>query len=370
MSKPIRVVHALFRFDVGGLENGVVNLINGLERGAYEHTVVSLSNFEESFCRRITSADVDFRALHKREGNDPAIWGRMGRILREVRPHVLHTRNFAALELQAVGAVARVPRRIHGEHGWDMNDLHGSRRRYRLARRVFGLGVHRFIALSRDLETYLLDAVGVPRRKVVQIYNGVDESKFSPARRVPHEVLTIGTVGRMREVKNQTALCRAFAELLGRRPALTGRVQLLLVGAGPLTEPCRAIVEEAGVADAVEFAGETSAVQDALGRMDVFVLPSLAEGISNTILEAMATGLPVVATAVGGNPELVDEGRTGILVPADDLGAMTDALERYVDDDALRESHGKAGRARVEERFSLGAMVRAYDAEYRAAVAA
>lgn len=358
----IRVVHVLFRFAVGGLENGVVNLVNGLDHGDYAHTIVSLSEHDEAFCRRVTSGNVEFRALHKRPGNDFRTWSRLSRLLGEVRPHVLHTRNFAALEMQAVGCAARVPGRIHGEHGWDMNDLDGRRRKYRLVRRIVGYGVHRFIALSRDLERYLVDRVGVPRRKVVQIYNGVDDTRFAPPPRRTGGVVTVGTVGRMKAVKNQTLLCRAFMSLLQRRPDLASRMRLVLVGAGPLEQECRAI---AGSDAPVEFRGETDAVADALREMDVFVLPSLAEGISNTILEAMATALPVIATAVGGNPELVVDGESGVLVPPGDESALGDAMERYVDDPALRDAHGTAGRQRVERQFSLAAMLRAYDAEYR-----
>jgi sugar transferase (PEP-CTERM/EpsH1 system associated) len=370
MREPIRVMHVLFRFGIGGLENGLVNLVNGLEEGAYRHVIVALSDYDPVFTERLRPTNVELHALAKRPGNDPRTWWRLWRLLGEARPHVLHTRNFAALELQVPGWLAQVPGRVHGEHGWDVQDLDGSVRRYRVARRAIGTLVHRFIALSRDLERYLVERVGIPRGRVLQIYNGVDCQHFAPAAPRADAPVVIGTVGRMKAVKNQTLLCHAFAALVARRPDLAGRVHLRLVGSGPLADECAAVLAAAGLTAASELRGESSTVADELRAMDVFVLPSLAEGISNTILEAMASGLPVVATAVGGNAELVVDGETGALVPSGDVAAMARALERYVDDPALRRRHGQAARARAESHFSLERMLGAYDDVYRALAAA
>lgn len=362
---PITIVHVLFRFGIGGLENGVVNLINGLDEASYRHCIVCLTDYDESFMRRLRTSNFEVRALHKRAGNDPRVWLRMWRILAEVRPDVLHTRNFAALELQLLGWLARVRGRVHGEHGWDVHDLDGSVRKYRIARRVIGTVVHQFIALSRDLERYLTARVGIAPSRVVQIYNGVDSGRFAPVGARERSPLVIGTVGRMKTVKNQTLLCRAFAGLLARRPDLAPRLRLRLVGSGPLQSDCEAIVARAGIAGLVDFCGDSDTVAEHMQAMDVFVLPSLAEGISNTILEAMACGLPIIAAAVGGNGELVADGDAGMLIANDDVGALMAALERYVDDPALRLRHGARARAIVEERFSLDRMLAAYDGVYR-----
>jgi glycosyltransferase involved in cell wall biosynthesis len=151
---------------------------------------------------------------------------------------------------------------------------------------------------------------------------------------------------------------------LSLRPALRERMRLVMVGDGPLRAECRAVLAQAGVADLAWLPGERADVPALMRGLQGFVLPSLAEGISNTILEAMASGLPVIATAVGGNPELVSPGRTGELVPPDDVEAMAQALVRLAADPSRAAAMGRAGRAEVERRFSLQAMVAAYRALY------
>jgi sugar transferase (PEP-CTERM/EpsH1 system associated) len=364
-TEPLRVAHVLYRFGIGGLENGIVNLVNGLGESRYEHHLVSLTAHDPDYLARLRTSNWTVHDLHKRPGQDPASWVRMWRTLRAIRPHVLHTRNLGALEMQLVGVAAGVRGRVHGEHGWDVQDLDGSVRRYRLLRRAVGSVVGCFIALSRDLERYLVDAVGIPAHKVVQVYNGVDCERFRPLPRPPREAIVVGTVGRMQAVKNQVLLCRAFLALARSRPELAARVRLRLVGDGPLKEECRRLMAEGGYADRIELPGASDDVASELARFDVFVLPSLAEGISNTILEAMAAGLPVVATAVGGNPELVEEGASGWLVGSEDAQALADAIARYVEDPALRERHGRRGRALAESRYSLRRMVQDYDDIYQ-----
>jgi glycosyltransferase involved in cell wall biosynthesis len=168
----------------------------------------------------------------------------------------------------------------------------------------------------------------------------------------------------MQAVKAQPDLVRAFIDLMQAQPALRQRLRLVLVGDGPLRAPCEALLREAGISDLAWFAGERSDVADVMRGLDCFVLPSIAEGISNTILEAMASALPVLATAVGGNADLVADGRTGLLVPAGDAQAMATALAALALDPARAVAMGQAGRREVEARFSLAAMVKAYEGVY------
>lgn len=366
------VLHVVYRFDVGGLENGVVNLINHMPADAYRHAIVSLTEITD-FRRRIVRDDVEFIALNKPPGHGVWMYPKLYRLMKQLRPAIVHTRNLAALEAVVPAWLAGVPLRIHGEHGRDVSDLDGSNRKYQWMRRLYRPFVSHFIALSRDLERYLLDKVDVPAGDVTRLCNGVDTERFFPAQ--PRAAIPgcpfgagdhwlIGTVGRMQQVKDQPTLARAFVQALQMRLDLRSRLRLVLVGDGPLKAQCETILAEAGVADLAWLPGERRDVADVMRGLDCFALPSLAEGISNTILEAMASGLPVVATDVGGNADLVRDGVTGRVVPAADSAVMAEALVQLASNPASAAAMGRAGRGDSERLYSLQAMVSNYQQVY------
>lgn len=366
------VAHVMHRFDVGGLENGVVNLINNMPREAYRHAIVSLTEITD-FRKRIKREDVEFIALNKKPGHALWIYPQLLRLFRKLSPAIVHTRNLGALESVIPAWVSGVPVRIHGEHGRDVGDLDGSNRKYQWMRRVYRPFVTYYIALSCDLEHYLTNTVGMAQGKVAQIYNGVDAERFHPVPRrqriddcpfVGEDLWLVGTVGRMQAVKNQTELAKAFVMALRIAPELKRILRLVMVGDGPLRAESLALLEQAGGADLAWLPGERSDVPDILRGLDCFVLPSLAEGISNTILEAMASGLPVVATDVGGNGELIEEGLTGKLVPLGDVEAMATEIVALARNRESARAMGQAGRRAVERKYSMTAMVRQYQDLY------
>nr|WP_244861046.1 TIGR03088 family PEP-CTERM/XrtA system glycosyltransferase [Aromatoleum petrolei] len=374
------VVHVVYRFDVGGLENGVVNLINRLPVSRFRHAVVALTECEPAFCRRIVHDDVRFVSLHKPPGHGVKVYPALFRLFNELQPAVVHTRNLAALEAVVPAWAAGVPVRVHGEHGWDVSDPDGTRRRFQWMRRLYRPFVTHYIPLSDHLLRYLNASVGVGAAHMTRICNGVDTQRFRPGVRGREalagspfegdELCVIGTVGRLEPIKDPLNLLRAFVLLLRRAPELAGRLRLMFVGDGSLRTELEAEVARAGVGACVWLAGERRDVPEALRAMDVFVLPSRAEGISNTILEAMACGLPVIATRVGGNAELVLDGETGMLVPASDSDALADALARYVGDGGMLRRQGDAGRKRTEVEFSIDGMVARYAQLYESLLSA
>jgi sugar transferase (PEP-CTERM/EpsH1 system associated) len=378
LARPPLIAHVVHRFDVGGMENGLATLINHMPEGRYRHAVICLQDYTE-FRRRIERTDVDFLALNRRPGKDFRLYPRLWRALRRLGPDLVHTRNLSALEGQVVAALAGVPVRVHGEHGRDVFDLHGRNWKYNLLRRLVRPFVHRYTAVSKDLERWLVGTVGVAPSRITQIYNGVDTERFAPRPLRRRAVgppgfagngeLVIGSVGRMAEVKDYPTLVRAFVRLLETEPAWRDRIRLVILGDGPAREPCLRLLEEAGAAALAWLPGERRDVPALMQAFDVFVLPSLGEGISNTILEAMACGLPVIATRVGGNPELVEEGDTGTLVPPEDVDALATALAAYVRDPDRRREEGARARRRTEQRFSINAMVAGYLFAYDAAMA-
>lgn len=366
---PPLIVHIIYALGTGGLENGLVNIINRAPSGRYRHAIVCLTTAGE-FADRLTQANVDIYTLDKRPGHDGRAYWRLFRLLWKLRPAIIHTRNLAALETQLLSLFLPGVRRVHGEHGRDVYDLDGSNRKYLLLRRFLKPLIHRYIAVSRDLGDWLVGSVGIPDTDVRQIYNGVDQVSFhprgsarpdlAPSGFVPAEGVILGTVGRLAEVKDQSTLVEAFSHLVAERPELRASLRLILIGDGPLFATLKNKIETHGVSELVWMTGDRKDVPELLRLLDIFVLPSLAEGISNTILEAMATRLPVIATQTGGNPELVEDGENGLLVPVGDVHALSKALEKLVCEPSLAALMGTKGLEKVSARFNWAHTVNEY----------
>ncbi len=367
--QPPLVAHIIHRLDYGGLENGLVNLINRIPPERYHHAVICLTDFNPEFRRRIQRPDVTVYALHKRNGQDWRLYGRCWALLRRLRPAIVHTRNLATLEMQALAWLAGISARVHGEHGWDCDPALMNPRHHWL-RRGLRPWVGHYIALSGEIATYLETGVGVVPARISRIINGVDTQRFYPdcgsersalpSGFAPLGTRVIGTVGRLELVKDQPNLVRAFIHLMQTVPDARDQLRLAIIVDGSLRTEIEGLLAAADLRKQVWLAGSRDDVPSLLRSFDLFVLPSRAEGISNTILEAMACGLPVVATAVGGNTELVADGETGRLVPASDSVALATAIRAYVEDSDLLARHGAAGRQRVERQFSMDAMMQAY----------
>jgi sugar transferase (PEP-CTERM/EpsH1 system associated) len=369
MAAPPLIVHVINRLDIGGMENGVVNLLNGMS-GDFRHAIVTLEGYSD-FRQRLRRTDISVDSIAKRPGKDLAAYGRLWRMLRNLRPDIVHTRNFGTIDCQWVAACAGVRRRVHGEHGWTVSDLTGTRPRSLRVRRWCAPAIHRFVAMSRDIERWLTDTVGVAADRITQIYNGVDGNRFTPQGDLAADFpwsgeapIVIGTVGRIEPTKNQSGLIDAFAAVLARCPDLSDRLRLMIVGAGPQLAELRASPAARTLGDRVWFTGARDDIAALMRRMDLFVLPSLNEGISNTILEAMACGRPVVAARVGGNPELVIPGSNGALYEPNTADALARCMEPYLRDVEMRRAQGAAARRRAAEQFSLETMVRRYTELY------
>ena len=363
------IAHIVHRLDYGGLENGLVNIINGLPSRTYEHVIICMTR-ATGFRERIRRAGVAIHELDKSPGKDPGAYLRLWRLLRRLKPDAVHTRNTGVIDSQLIAGLARVPRRIHGYHGWDVDDLSGTDPGRNRLRRLCDPLIDRYVVVSRQIGAWLADTLAVSPTRITHICNGVDVERFrpSPTGATSQETtrpVVIGTVGRLQAVKNQMLLVRACGLLLREAPQLAGTWHLRIVGDGPGRPAIEAAIREEGLEQLAAIAGWTDDVPEALRSIDIFTLPSLNEGISNTILEAMATGLPVIATAVGGSPELVANDETGFLVPVNEPAALADRLLRYLQSPRLAASHGRAGRLRAEGEFAMARMVENYARLYR-----
>ncbi len=370
---PPLVAHIIYALGTGGLENGLVNIINRAPGDRYRHAIICLTDAGD-FSRRIMKPDIIIIQLHKRPGHDVGLYWRLWRVLKDLRPAIVHTRNLAALEMQYITLLLPGIKRVHGEHGRDVHDLKGMSKKYNLLRKTIRPFIHRYITVSRDLQLWLNKTVGVTAEKINQIYNGIDQEKFSPRKTtrpdlspqgyLPHSPFVLGTVGRLAEVKDQAILLQALRKLVIQQPVLCDKLRLIIVGDGPLRHALQKMIEDLDLSNLVWMAGDRDEVPELLRMMDLFILPSLAEGISNTILEAMATGLPIIATDVGGNPELVVEGINGTLIPVGNSEALATAIVELIEHPRRLISMGKNSLQKVKAGFSWDRTVDAYLSVY------
>jgi len=370
---PPLIAHIIYALGTGGLENGLVNIINRASPERYQHVIICLTR-AEGFERRITAPNIEVIALEMKPGHDFGVYWRLWLTLLKLRPAIVHTRNLAALEMQAIAFMLPGTKRVHGEHGRDIQDLDGLNKKYNRLRKVMRLFVHRYIAVSQDLATWLRNIVNVSPEKITQIYNGVDQEKFQPGVTdqvllvpdgfLPDKAFVIGTVGRLAEVKDQLTLVKAFTLLLERKPELKKQLRLLLVGDGSMHEVIQDEVIAQDLVEQVWMPGDRDDIPDLLAMMDIFVLPSLAEGVSNTILEAMASGLAIIATRVGGNLELVEDGENGHLVTPSDPAALADAIDTMFNNPQQLRLAGELSLRRVKESFDWDRAVEEYLAVY------
>ncbi|MGH8182830.1 MAG: TIGR03088 family PEP-CTERM/XrtA system glycosyltransferase [Rhodanobacteraceae bacterium] len=367
------IAHVLYRLHTGGMERMLVKLINHTSQ-RYRHAVICLEGYG-GLRNQIESADVSCVALNKQPGKDWRCYFRLWRVLRDLKPDLVHSLNFGTLDAAPIAKLAGVRRVVHAERGRDASDPRGESRKYRRMRRWLLPFIDRYLAVSMDLQHWLTDAVGIPPSRVVCIPNGIDVKAFDPAARAygmrpllgsfaPPGTLWIGTVGRLDPVKDQAGLISAFSDLCEMLPDMRERLRLVVVGEGPQRHALESQIVRTGVSSQICLLGKRMDVAALLAEFDVFALSSIAEGMPGVVLEAMASGLPVVATAVGGVGEVVSAGVTGTLVPPGDPKALATALAGYVRDAALRTRQGKAGRERVEVCFSLQKMLSAYTALY------
>jgi len=361
VTRKIHIQHVVLSLMPGGLENGVVNVINGLDSHRFRSSVTCLQE-AGPFAARIRSPDVAIHTLGLRGGNNIRLPLRLAGLFRRTNTDVVHTRNAEAFFYGFLGAkLARVPALIHSEHGRVLPD---SPRRMTVQRWFLSFTDGAF-AVSDRLRRDLVHHLRVPERRFEVIYNGVDEGRIANADRsrarqslgATDGEIVIGSVGRLVPVKNYALLLRGFSRV-------AGPVRLVLIGEGPERASLEALAATTGIAARTHLLGHREDVAELLVGLDIFVLPSFSEGMSNTVLEAMAAGVPIVASNVGGNSEIIQDGLSGLLFESENEPELTDRLVRLIGDPELRAQLGRAGQERVMREFSMGAMIRKYEALY------
>jgi len=361
-------MHVLTSLGVAGLQKGVVNLANRLDRRRFRTSICCLEErgiFED---RLLPGTEVF--TMHRPARVMKRLPLRLARLFAARRVDVVHTHCFNTLFYGGLACLL-CPRAalVHGEHGELYRQV--DRRDLAIWRRLLAARAYAVYALTRDIGRLLLRLTRIPRHKVIYLPNGVELDVYRPGDgRSVREALgfsqrdvLVAALGRLVPVKNYPMLLKGLAAACRTVP----RLGLVFIGGGPEDERLQGLARGLGIASRVKFLGDRDDVPDLLRAADTVAMTSLSEGMSNTLLEAMATGLPTIATAVGGNPELVVHERTGLVIPSRDDRALRDALVCLGRDAALRKRLGRAGRTRAERKFPVEKMIRRYAILYDAA---
>jgi glycosyltransferase involved in cell wall biosynthesis len=355
----VRVLHLIESLEFGGAEKVVVTLANATAR---EHEVAVCCVRRTGELARELAPSIRVRCLDRPDGNDLALPGRLASLFGELRCDVVHSHNWSLfIETALGGRRARVPSLVHTIHGpyleYGAGRAAGLKRalRHLLERRLAPRFRH-VAAVSQAIARYAVDEVGLPAGQVVTVHNGIPDDVAPAPERGDRGPATFITTGRLAPIKNHPLLLRAFARVTRELPG----TRLLVVGDGPQRAELEALVRELGLGTAVSLAGFRTDVGALLATADAYVLSSRYEGISMALLEAMQSGLPAVATRVGGVPETVIDGETGLLVEPDDEAGLAAAMLRLARDPALRAGLGRRGRELQAREFSLAATTRRY----------
>jgi sugar transferase (PEP-CTERM/EpsH1 system associated) len=368
LPKPVKLLYFITELNIGGAEKVLVHILKHLDRSRFDPAVVSLYGGDGPIADEIRALDVPVTDLGmSAKWRLDALW-RLYRLLRRERPAILHTSLFHANTLgRIVGRLARVPIIVT----WRQNVDIGGRVRELINRWTTRLD-DRVVAVSRLVRDAEVERARVSPDKVTIIYNCVDTDVYTArgpraaaqVRKnlgIAPDTLLVGTVGRLHPQKGIADLITAMMQM----KLLVPNARLLLVGEGQLRDGLEILAESLCVSDVVVFAGARTDVPQILSALDLFVLPSLWEGLPLALLEAASVGLPVVATAVGGTPEVVMDGVTGLLVPPRDPDALAEAILTLLHDPDLRQRMGQAGQERVREHFSVEQMVKETEGLYQ-----
>jgi sugar transferase (PEP-CTERM/EpsH1 system associated) len=369
-------MHVVYGIGRGGVHTGMENLLGGLDRNRYEHVICvlrppidhplcqGLSGLAELMCLRTTESQSRFQVRA------------LCRAIRQVKPDIVHTRNWGCIESVIAARLAGCAV-VHCEHGIDV-DLVDREPRRRAWFRRFAFGIaDRVVAVSHQLQRLHAARTGFPADRITVIHNGVNNRRFFPDPRIRARVrqelgfaeddFCIISVGNLRPVKDHMTELLAVAELAKVVP----NWRFVIIGGGPERPKLEAFINaHPEWKDRVALPGLSLRVAEMLNAFDVFTLSSVTEGICNSLLEAMATGLPVIATDTGGNPEVVVNGHSGLLFPVGDHRQLAEKLLLLATQPDLRLKMGQQAIRRVQEEFSIASMARGYESVYNSIVKA
>ena len=363
----IRIIHILYSFDIGGLETGIVNLVNKMDSNKFSHSICIFSRSIGSL-EKIKNKNIKIFIVNRKFRHDPTVIFRLVSLLKRENPDLVRTYNWSGMEGIAAATLVGIKHIIHSEHGFNLEEIFKQKIRRMLTRKVLFNSCDKVIVVSKFLEKWLIEKVGLESNKIIYLPNGCDTKFFFPGRDetkrqqlgIRDNEIIIGTVGSLKELKDQESLAKAFAKL----NKSYNNLKLLIIGDGPKRKDLEIFVGDLGLAGRIIFTGNVADTAVFYRAMDIFALTSISENEPNTLLEAMATGLPIVATDVGDVRYMLDGENGGIVVKPKDIYAIADGIEYFLKNKQAARDKGGFVRKRTEELFNLERMVSAYEKLY------
>lgn len=363
------VVHITQRLEIGGLESFIVELCRKMDTTGFRSTVLCLNGYDERYKNSLEQIGVPVHLIKKKHRYDALFLLRAASFLKSIQADIVHSHGGCFFYSSLIGKLAGVKQLVYTVHGMPLS----SGLQERVEEYLSCAMTDRIIAVSDQIAEDLSSRNPHIANKLEVVINGIDTDRFRPIRDdtlratgragfgLPTTTRIIGTVGRLEKIKNYPLLLRACAELIHNRDT---EVHLAVVGSGSEEQTLQQLARELGIAEQVSFLGMQYDLEQIYPLFDVFVLSSLTEGTSLSLLEAQACGIPALVTDVGGNPRIISNGINGYLSPSDDHRTMAALLDRLLSSDALLTEMGNAARARVMERFDLSGMVNTYQQGY------
>ena len=367
-ARPLHILHVVRRGRAeGGMENGIVNVTNLLP-DRHRVSICALDS-EETFSLRIQRSGTEYFLLPK--NGDGIDWGlvyRLARLIRSGKVDLVHSHNWGTFLYSVLAAkLAGVPI-VHGEHGKNQSEVGGDGRAKRVAKRVLGRRVDQIVPVCQAIADEWI-AYGVPQDRVKSIPNGVDINRFCPrpdrgACRdefgLPESAFLVGSVGRLDELKNYEVLVQVLGKMKDDLPD----IHVAILGDGPQRTMLQELAQRTGIAERVHLLGFRTRPELFLAGLDIFILPSKYEGMSNVVLEAMSTALPIVCADLRSHREIFVPGREGEIVSPCSAATFAASIDQLYRDDRRRRELGLAARARILKEFSIEQMVNSYARMY------
>lgn len=361
-----RVLHITFDMRIGGTEQVIKNLVQGSDHSIFEMSILCIESPLGPFADELLAQGISISALSRKPGFDTQLIGQIRQHIKQQQIDIIHCHQYTPYIYGLFASIFTAAKVVFTEHGRFYPDSSSWKRR--LLNPLLNKLTAATTAISAATKQALVEFENIPGKNIEVVYNGIFGLEVDPLKRdtlaqelgLDSETLCIGTIARLDPIKNHSMMLKAFKRVLDSGL----KCKLMLVGDGEQMPVLQALIQQLQLTEHVILTGYESKPQNHLALMDIYLLPSLSEGTSMTLLEAMSIGKPCIVTDAGGNPEIVLNNVTGLVTPNDDEAAYADAIIKLANAPELQKQFSEAAKARFDQLFNIPNMAKAYETIY------